>query len=100
MDKVGVLSSVVLTVGSVIVALLVRRSAKDQNAVRGFADLNRALQEQVGRQGARIEALERSEAEWRQLARKHEAWDHEVLDRLRDLTGGAPIPEQPPLDRW
>ncbi|MFC0623692.1 hypothetical protein [Kribbella deserti] len=100
MDKVGFLSSVVITLGTLFVAVLTRRTAKDQTAVRGFADLNKALQEQVDRQGARIEALEKSEAKWRRLARKHEMWDHEVLDRLRSLAGSEALPESPPLDHY
>lgn len=100
MDKVGFLSSVVITLGTLFVAVLTRRSAKDQTAVRGFADLNKALQEQVDRQGARIESLEQSEAKWRRLVRKHEMWDDEVLDKLRTLSGGEALPESPPLDRY
>ncbi len=100
----GILGAVVTTLGVIIVALLTRRSAKDQTAVGGFTALVKSLQDQNDRQEQRIRALEqegrerrRADTERDRVVQVHQRWDFQVARRLRQLTD-EPFPDPPPLD--
>lgn len=111
MNWLGILGAVVTTLGVIIVALLTRRTAKDQSAIAGFDKLvnrleaaNDRLQEQNDRQEKRILALEKEGAKRRRLDAErdrviefHQRWDFQVARRIRQLTD-EPFPDPPPLD--
>lgn len=94
-----VIAAAIVTLGSLIVAYLTKRSAKDNTVVTGFTELTERYREEVNRLGLRITALEHVEGERRRLARQHEVWDWAVVKRLRAVTD-EPIPDPPPLDVW
>lgn len=103
--------TVVTLIGTVVVAYLTRRTAKDQSAIAGFDKLvnrlelaNDRLQKQNDRQEKRIVALEkegderrRADATRDRVVEIHQRWDFQVARRLRQLTDD-PFPDPPPLD--
>jgi hypothetical protein len=105
MDPTAVVA-VIITAGSLWVAVVTSRSAKDATVTSGFVGLTSALQAQVnlqGReikeQGAMIQELQNDKARRRQLLRTHEFWDQQALHLLR-ASSTDPFPDPPPLDIW
>lgn len=98
-EPVTIISTAIITIGSLAVAYFTRKSAKDNAVVTGYANLTTGLQSEVGRLTTRVDSLEHIEDERRRLARQHEQWDWTMVRRLRPLTDD-PIPDPPPLDVW
>lgn len=97
MDTKAVIGTVIVTLGSLLIGLLTRRNTKEQTAVTGFSTLTAAQTAELLRLAGRVSTLEDGETTRRRLARDHEKWDRQVVDRLRDLTD-EPFPDPPPLD--
>lgn len=105
MDPTAIVA-IIITAGSLVVAFITSRSAKDTTVTTGFVGLTSALQAQVnlqGRQikeqGAMIQDLQDDKAKRRQLLRTHEFWDQQALHLLR-ASSATPFPDPPPLDIW
>lgn len=98
-SRTAIISTVVVTLGSLIVAYFTKRSAKDSAVTTGYANLTNALEKRLNDQGDEITKLQVALAKQRRLLRNHEKWDWQMVDRLRRVSA-EPIPDPPPLDIW
>lgn len=99
MDTATVLAALIVTAGSLIVALVTKRSARDDTVTTGFTNLTSSLQAQVNLQGNEIRQMQATLTKQRRLLRDHEVWDWQMVSRLRQLTTEH-VPDPPPLDVW
>lgn len=98
-SRTAIISTLVVTVGSLVVAYFTKRSAKDNAVTTGYANLTTALEGRLNSQGAEIAALQVMLARQRRLLRAHEKWDWQMVGKLRQLTPDD-VPDPPPLDIW
>jgi uncharacterized coiled-coil protein SlyX len=98
-SRTAIISTVVVTLGSLIVAYFTKRSAKDNAVTTGYANLTGALEKRLNSQGSEIAELQVLLARQRRLLRAHEKWDWQMVGKLRQLTPDE-VPDPPPLDIW
>jgi hypothetical protein len=98
-NRATIIAAAIVTIGSLIVAYLTKRSAKDSTVTTGFTNLTSALQKQLDAQGNQIKELQATQARWRRLLRDHEMWDWQMVSKVRSLTDDS-VPDPPPLDLW
>lgn len=98
-DRATVAAAFIVTVGSLLVALLTKRSAKEDTVTTGFTNLTTSLQAQVNLQGNEIRQMQATLSKQRRLLRDHEVWDWQMVTRLRQVSPD-PVPDPPPLDVW
>lgn len=98
-DTPTVIAAAIVTIGSLLVALLTKRSAKDDRVTTGFTNLTTSLQAQVNLQGTEIRAMQATLSKQRRLLRDHENWDWQMVARLRQVSPD-PVPDPPPLEVW
>lgn len=98
-SRTAIISTLVVTFGSLIVAYFTKRSAKDTAVTTGYANLTTALEKRVDAQGGEIAELQTLLGRQRRLLRNHEKWDWQMVHRLRQITSD-PVPDPPPLDIW
>lgn len=98
-SRTAVISTLVVTLGSLIVAYFTKRSAKDNAVITGYATFTDKLEKRVDAQGDEITELQQALARQRRLLRNHEKWDWQMVYRLRQISP-EPVPDPPPLDIW
>jgi hypothetical protein len=98
-SRTAIISTLVVTIGSLVVAYFTKRSAKDNAVTTGYANLTSALEGRLNAQGAEIAQLQVMLAKQRRLLRAHESWDWQMVQRLRQVSPD-PVPDPPPLDIW
>jgi uncharacterized coiled-coil protein SlyX len=98
-SRTAIISTIVVTLGSLVVAYFTKRSAKDNAVTTGYANLTSALEKRLNDQGEEITKLQANLARQRRLLRNHEKWDWQMVDRLRRISPES-IPDPPPLDIW
>lgn len=98
-SRTAIISTLVVTIGSLIVAYFTKRSAKDNAVTTGYASLTDKLEKRLDAQGIEIAALQTMLAKQRRLLRAHEKWDWQMVHRLRQLSPDS-VPDPPPLDIW
>lgn len=98
-SRTAIISTLVVTLGSLIVAYFTKRSAKDNAVTTGYENLTGRLETRLNAQGQEIAALQAMLAKQRRLLRNHEKWDWQMVHRVRQLSTD-PVPDPPPLDVW
>jgi uncharacterized coiled-coil protein SlyX len=98
-SRTAIISTLVVTFGSLIVAYFTKRSAKDNVVTSGYAKLTTQLEKRLDAQGDEISELQTIIARQRRLFRNHEKWDWQMVARVRQLSPD-PVPDPPPLDIW
>lgn len=98
-SRTAIISTLVVTLGSLIVAYFTKRSAKDNAVTTGYANLTKDLESRLNAQGVEISALQTMLARQRRLLRNHEKWDWQMVARVRQMTNES-VPDPPPLDIW
>lgn len=94
-DRSTVIAALIVTAGSLLVALFTRRSAKESTVTSGYTALTASLQAQVNMLWQQVAELQNNEAKRQRLNRAHEPWD----DEARKFTPPE-FPPPPPLDIW